>query len=305
MLGRYLLRRLGQLSLVLWFVTTLLFFLLRVSGDPIVLLAGPSATREDVAALRHNLKLDRPVLVQYLDYLGRAIRFDFGKSFASNRPAMDTVRDRFPNTLKLTVSAFLIALVFGGAAGIIAALKRNSWLSTLTTVAVTFFQGIPSFALGIFLITLFAVDLGWLPSFGDDSWRSLILPSLTLAAFLSARIARLIRSSLVEVLTQDYVRTARAKGLSESSVVLRHALKNGLVPVLTILAVDLGYLMGGAVVTESVFAWPGVGRQVIMSIAARDYAVVQAIVFIIAINVVVVNLAADVAYVWLDPRIKA
>jgi peptide/nickel transport system permease protein len=304
MLIGYLLRRAAGLLFVLWFVITLLFFLLRASGDPVLLLAGPSATQQDVEELRRAMKLDDPVIVQYVTYLGDVARLDFGRSFISNRPAMDTVRERLPKTLQLSLIAFAIALTLGGVVGVVSALKRNSWLSTLLTGLVTFVQGIPSFALAIFLITFFAVRLGWLPSFGDDSWKSLVLPSVTLAAYLGARTARLVRSSLVEVLEQDYIRTARSKGLTPRAITVGHALKNAMIPVVTVLAIDLGHLLGGAVVTETVFAWPGIGRQLVLSISQRDYAVVQAIVFVIAAGVVVINLTADLVYAKLDPRIK-
>lgn len=304
MLVSFVVRRLAQMLLVVLLIITLLFFLLRLTGDPVVSLLGPDATPQQVAQKRAEMGLDDSVIIQYGRYLGDVVRLDFGDSFISNQPAMDTVQNRFPGTVKLTLTAFAIAIVLGLTLGIVAAIKRNSWLGAGVMASASLFQGIPSFALGVFLITFFSVRLGWLPAFGDDSWESLILPALTLAAYLSARTARLTRSALVEVLEQDYIRTARAKGLAPTRVVLKHALRNALIPVLTVLAIDLGQLMGGAIVVESVFAWPGVGRQLILSLQQRDYAVVQAIVVVVALSVVMINIVVDILYTRLDPRIR-
>lgn len=300
----FFVRRLTQMLVVVLLIVTLLFFMLRLTGDPVASLLGPEATAEQVDQKRQEMGLDKDPLTQYWRYVQDVVRFDFGDSFISNQPATDTVAGRFPNTVQLTLTAFAFAVVVGLVLGVVAAIKRNSWLGAGVMALTTFFQGIPSFALGIFLITLFSVRLGWLPAFGDDSWKSLILPSLTLAAYLSARTARLTRSALVEVLEQDYIRTARSKGLTPTAIVLKHALRNAMIPVLTVLAIDLGQLMGGAIVVESVFAWPGIGRQLILSLQQRDYAVVQTIVIVVALTVVAINMLVDLLYTRLDPRIR-
>lgn len=304
MLAAFLFRRITQLLLVVWLIVTLLFFTLRLTGDPVASMLGPDAPPQQVEETRQHLGLDRSPLVQYLFYVRSAVQLDFGDSFISHEPALETVKARFPSTVKLTVVSFVIALVVGMTAGVISAMRRNSWSGAGIMALMTLLQGIPGFALGIFLIMLFSVKLGWLPSFGDDSWKSLVLPALTLAAYLSARCARLTRSALVEVLDQDFIRTARSKGLTESKIIARHALKNALIPVLTVLAIDLGQLLGGAIVIESVFAWPGIGRQLILSLQRRDYAVVQAIVIVVALSVVTINIVVDVIYTRLDPRIR-
>ena len=275
-----------------------------VPGDPVLVMLFELASPADHQALREQLGLDKPLHVQYWRYFSSAVRGDLGRSVRSNRPVLGEIAWRIPNTIKLAAVALLLAVVFGGVTGIISAVRRHTIFDHTAMVSVLLGLSMPSFWLGFMLIIIFAVRLEWLPVAGYEGWRYLILPGVTLAAAPSAVLARLTRSSMLEVLHQDYVRTARAKGLRETVVIARHALKNSLIPVITVLGLQVGYLLGGAVITESVFAYPGIGRLVVDAILARDFPVVQGTVLVIALGFVIVNLVVDLMYALVDPRVR-
>lgn len=307
---RYIIRRLLQSILVVVGVTLLVFVILYQTGDPIALMASPDATKEQVDALRHTMGFDRPWYVQYLDFAQEAVKGDFGTSLRQQQPVFDLIMERLPATLSLALTAFVLSVVISIPVGIVSATKRNSIWDNATMGFALLGQSLPIFFLGVMLIWIFAGLLGWLPSFGRgdgtlvSTVKHLVLPSITLATFSLARNARLVRSSLLEVLGLDYIKTARSKGLSERMVVYRHALKNALIPVVTILGLEFGTLLGGAIITETVFAWPGVGRLIILAISQRDFPLVVGAVTIIATLFVFLNLAVDLLYGVLDPRIR-
>ncbi len=285
-------------------VTVVAFALLYLTGDPSQTMLPPEATETTRAAFRHAYGLDQPLPVQYLTYLGRLVQGDFGRSFAYNQPALQVVLQRLPATIELSTAALLIALSLAIPAGIISAVKRNSVFDRLVMSVVLFGQSIPTFWLGMLLILLFAVHFRLLPVSGRGSFAQLILPAFTLSLFLAALLARLTRSGMLDVLSQDYVRTARAKGLGDWAVTTRHALRNTLVPIITVLGLQIGGLLGGAVMTETVFAWPGVGTLVLESILKRDYPVVLAALILVATGFVLINLIVDILYCYLDPRVR-
>ncbi len=300
------LRRRALLGLVTTLGVSLGVFLMihLVPGDPVLVMLSEFASPADQQALRQQLGLDRPLYIQYWRYLSGALRGDLGRSVRSNRPVVSEIAWRLPNTLRLAVAAMLLAAAGGGLVGVVSAVRRNTLWDHASMLAVLVGLSMPSFWLGLMLMIVFAVRLQWLPVAGYEGWQHVILPGLTLAAGPAAILARLTRSSMLEVLSQDFVRTARAKGLHEQTVVVKHALKNSLVPVVTVLGLQFGHLLGGAVITESVFAWPGVGRLVVDAILARDFPVVQGTVLVIALGFVLVNLIVDVLYAYLDPRIR-
>lgn len=303
---RFLIRRLLQAVPVLFGVSVGVFLMIHlIPGDPAELVAGQMATREDVENVRRALGLDRPLLEQYLHFAGRALVGDFGNSFRTGRPVSEEILARFGNTLLLGSVALLLAAVVGGLAGIVAAVKRFSWIDNLALALSILAISTPAFSLGLLLILTFAVWFSVLPMTGFDSWQAIILPAITLSAASTAVICRIMRSSLVEVLDNQYVRTARAKGLREHLVIWRHGVRNALIPVVTVAGLQLGYLLGSAVVTETVFAWPGLGRLLVQSILARDFPVVQASVLVVAVTFILVNIATDLLYALLDPRISA
>ncbi len=307
---RYIIRRLLQSILVVVGVSILVFVILFQTGDPTLLMASPDATKEEIDQLRHNLGFDRPIYIQYLDFASDAVRGDFGTSLRQGQPVFDLIIDRMPATLKLALTAFILSVVISIPVGIISATKRNSWADNFVMGFSLLGQSLPGFFLGIMLIYIFGGKLGWLPSFGQgdgslvSSIKHLILPAITLSTFSLARNARLVRSSLLEVLGLDFVRTARSKGLAERVVMYRHALKNALIPVVTIFGLEFGTLLGGAVITETVFAWPGVGLLAIESIRNADFPVTQAAVVSLAIIIGLVNLGVDLVVGVLDPRIR-
>ncbi|MDR7486614.1 MAG: ABC transporter permease [Armatimonadota bacterium] len=300
----YVARRLLDAALGVLGVTTIAFLAIRLSGDPVALLITEYATPEDIARVRRTLGLDQPLWVQYARFLADALRGDFGESLRFIKPAAPLVYSAMPATVQLAAAALLVALAVALPLGMVAGVRRGSAIDGVAIVLATLGQSMPYFWLGILLIMVFAVRLQWLPAFGSESWRHLILPAVTLAMTPMARIARIVRSGMVEVLTQDYIRTAHAKGLRASAVVVRHAMPNLAIPLVTLLALDFGTLLGGAVVTETIFAWPGVGRLVVQAIQSRDYPVVQAVVFYLATAVVLINLTLDVIYARLDPRVR-
>jgi len=287
-------------------VSALVFGLTFLGGDPaVVLLRGDSSLgRRDIEAFRHEMGFDQPIYEQYLRYLSRAARGDLGNSLWQHRPALGLVVDRVPATLELTAAALLVSLIIGVTVGIVAALKRGSVFDSLATMAAVAGNSMPVFWLGIVLILTVSVWLRWLPASGRGGLDRLVLPAFTLGAYSGAIIARLLRSSLIEVLSKDYVRTARAKGLRERAVIYRHSLKNAALPVVTVFGLQVGTLLAGAIITETVFAWPGMGLLAIQAVRDRDVPVVQAFVIIAAVVVLIVNLGVDLAYGYLDPRIR-
>jgi len=300
----YLVRRGWQSGLVLLGVSFVVFLILHLTGDPALLLLPPDASAEDIAKFRTAMGFDDPWPVQYLRFLKGAVRGDFGESVRHGEPAMGLVLERLPATFELAGAGLLIALCLAIPAGIVSAVRRNTAVDYVSTVVALLGQAMPTFWLGIMLILVFSVRLSWLPSSGRGDIEHLILPAITLGLFTTARITRLTRSGMLEVLGQDYIRTARAKGVSEPPVVWKHALKNASIPIVTIVGIELGTLLGGSVITETIFAWPGVGRLSVQAIFNRDYPVVQAAVFLLASTFVIVNFLVDIVYTYLDPRIR-
>lgn len=301
----FLVRRLLFLIPVIVGVSIGVFLMVHLMpGDPARIMAGIDASQEDIERVRVSLGLQDPLPLQYLRFVGRALTGDFGESFRTRKPVMEEVGSRYVNTLLLGMASIVVAILFGGITGIISAVRRYSVFDNLCMTASLVGVSMPTFYLGLMLMLLFSVHLGWLPLVGKESWRHLILPSLTLGAPSAAVISRMVRSSLLEILDQDYIRTARAKGLQEWVVIGKHALRNAMVAVVTVIGLQLGYLLGGAVVTETVFAWPGIGRLVVQSILARDFPVVQTCVLILALTFVLINLLTDLLYSLLDPRIR-
>jgi peptide/nickel transport system permease protein len=289
--------------LVLWGALTVVFVLMHLSGDPVTLMLPDLATSEQIQSVRRELGMDRPGYEQYARFVSRAVIGDFGFSYRQNRPVMDIVLERLPATLQLSLLAVVLSTVVGVAIGTLGAVLRDTILDRLLMAATLLGQSVPTFWLGILLILLFAVELRVLPASGIGTPQHLILPAITLGAFSLARTARIARSSMIEALVQDYVRTARAKGLGELAVIGRHALKNASISVVTVTAFTFSTLIGGAIVTEAIFGWPGVGRLIIDSVLQRDYPVVQGAVFVTAVFVAVASLLVDLAYTYLDPRI--
>jgi ABC-type dipeptide/oligopeptide/nickel transport system permease component len=300
----YTLRKLGHTAFVALGVVTLVFMALRLSGDPASTMLPGDASVEELTALRRALGLDRPLYVQYARFLTDAASGDFGTSFRHQEPALRLVLERLPATMELALTALLLAIVVAMPLGIVAALNRGRLVDVVAMAFAVVGQATPYFWMGIMLILVVSVELGWLPTSGRGGWQHLILPAVTLSTHFAAVLARLTRTSMLEVLGQNYVTTARAKGLSERAVILAHALKNAAVPVVTLIGLQFGTLLGGAVVTETIFAWPGVGRLAVQSIFVRDYPVVQAGVFVLALAFVAINLLVDLLYGLLDPRIR-
>jgi peptide/nickel transport system permease protein len=301
---RYLIKRLGHAFLVLAGVVIVVFFVTRMTGDPVRLMAPPDASDHDIAVLSHQLGFDRPLAIQFVDYLRGVAVLDFGDSLRHGEPAMLLVFERMPATLELSMLALVLSLVIAIPLGVVSATRRGSWLDNLGTLVGLLGQSMPVYWLGLLLIIVFGAQLQWLPAGGRGDWRNLVLPSITLAAYTLTSIMRLLRSSMLEVLTQDYIRVASAKGLTQSRVVFKHALRNALLPVATIIGLQLGALLGGSVITETIFAWPGVGKFVVQAIYNRDFYVVQAAVFLFALMIVGINLCTDLLYSVLDPRIR-
>ncbi|HEY65702.1 MAG TPA: ABC transporter permease [Caldilineae bacterium] len=301
---KYMIRRFFQAFIVLLGVSFAIFVISRLGGDPVSLMLGPEVQEAEREALRRQLGLDAPLYIQYLRFLSRAVRGDFGDSILAGVPAMSLVLERLPATIQLAIFALLFAAVVGIPLGVISALKHNTLLDYMGMVFTLLGQSIPSFWLGILLILIVGLKLRLLPISGRGSFLHMIMPGVTLGFGLVATIARLTRTSMLEVLEADYIRTARAKGLSEWMVTTRHALRNALIPVVTVMGMSLAGLLSGAVITEQIFAWPGIGRLAINSIYQRDFPVVQADVFFVSVVVVVMNFLVDVLYTFLDPRIR-
>ena len=301
---RFLLLRLGRAGLTVLLVVTFAFVVLRLSGDPALLILSPDAPAAAIAAFRHAWGLDQPVWVQYLAYLGNVLHGDFGQSMRDGRPAMQLVIERIPATLAITLPALLLKVGLGVPAGIYAALHRNTVIDRTVMAAATAGFTVPSFVLGLVLVLVFAVQLRWLPSGGQDTVSSAVLPIITLAMGGAAVLARFTRSAMLEVLGQPYIRTASARGVPWAAVVRRHALPNAAIPTVTVVGFMVGSLMAGAVVVESVFSWPGVGRLLVGAVSNRDLGVVQCILLLVASTMVCANLVVDLLYGVLDPRLR-
>jgi peptide/nickel transport system permease protein len=285
-------------------VSIVSFGLLFLSGDPAAALAGDNWTRTQIDDFRHQMGFDRPWYVQYGDFVSHAARGDFGTSLREHRPVFELLMERMPATLELTGTAFLISAVLGIALGVVSATRRRSFYDRAVLVLTLAGQSMPVFWVGTMLILVFAVRLGWLPIAGRGGLSHLVLPAIALGFFPVARNARVVRSSMLEVLGADYVRTARAKGLPAPRVLLGHALRNALLPVVTLLALDIGYLLSGAVITESIFAWPGVGRLTVAAVLGKDLPLVEAAVVVLAAGFVMINLTVDLCYGVIDPRVR-
>ncbi|ONI77551.1 peptide ABC transporter permease [Kribbella sp. ALI-6-A] len=304
-MGAYVVRRLFFSVFVLWGAVTIIFVVLRlVPGDPAYIMLGPDADQAQVDALRAQLGLDHSLAQQYVTYLTNVVHLDFGQSFRLSTDSMTLVMQRVPATIQLASTALLLSLLIGLPLGVIAALKANTWLDRTISVFSLLGQSTPSFWLGIVMILVFARNLQVLPSSGSGSWAHLVLPTVTLALPFLAILVRLTRSGLLEVVHEGYVQTARAKGLAEGGVILVHALRNALIPIVTVVGLQFGALLGGTVIVETVFAWPGVGRLLIDSISRRDYGVVQAAILLVATIFVLINLLVDLLYGFLDPRVR-
>ncbi len=300
----YIAKRLLLAIPVVFGVAFVVFAMVRVvPGDPAQIIAGETATEEFVEAIRKDLGLDRPLLEQFASYMGSLLRGDFGRSIRSRAPVAGELWARIPNTISLTIAGLLVAVIVGVGAGVISAIRPYSIVDTVVMLVALAGLSMPVFWSGLMMILVFAVWLGWLPAVGTGTPVHLILPGVTLGMATAAIIARMTRSSMLEVLRSDYIRTARAKGLAEPTVVNRHAFRNALIPVITVVGLQMGTLLSGAVLTESVFAWPGIGRLLVEGILSRDYPIVQAAVLVVALAFVLVNLLVDVLYAVVDPRI--
>ncbi len=309
----YIVRRLVLMVPVALLVTVIVFTLVRLApGDPVLVYAGEERDPESLAQIRRSLGLDEPMPVQYVAWLGRAVQGDFGRSIRTRQPVIEAIRERLPATLQLGAAAILTSVSIALVVGTLAALNRNSALDLLATGFTLAGVSLPNFFLGLILILVMAVGLRLFPPGGyvpfveapGDNLRRLILPAITLATASLAVNLRQVRSSLLDVLSQDYIRTARAKGLARGAIIVRHALKNGLIPVVTLVGLQVGAIIEGAIITETIFFWPGIGRLAVESIGGRDYPVVQAIVLLGALSFMVSTLAVDILYAWLDPRIS-
>jgi ABC-type dipeptide/oligopeptide/nickel transport system permease component len=302
---RYISIRLLFALPALWLILTMVFLLAHiVPGDPVAQMLGEGARAEDLTQLRHALGLDLPLPVQYGRYLSGVLHGNLGESFRFQQPVLKVVAEHYPATLELAIVALLICALIGIPAGVLAAHKRGERTDHTVAVLTLFGLSVPNFALGPVLILLFSVVLGWLPVSGRGGISHLILPAFTLGAALAAILTRMVRTSVIEELSADYVRTARAKGVSESGVLFRHALRNALIPILTILGLQFGTLLAGTIVTESIFSWPGIGRLAVQAIGARDYPLLQGCILLIAVSYVFVNLLTDLVYAVVDPRVR-
>lgn len=303
-MGLYLLRRLYQTLIVFLVITAIVFSMLHISGDPVELLLPQDATEKDVMELRQTLGLDKPLVVQYGIFLANASRGDMGISYHHGQPALQLVLDRLPASLQLVGTSILISIIFAIPLGVLSASRRGKLLDRLSLLGSLVGISSPPFWIGIVFILIFAVELRWLPSSGRGTWAHLVLPATSLALYRLALFLRLIRAGMLDIMTQDFIRTARSKGVSEKMVIYKHALKNTLIPFVTIAGMQMGSLLAGAIVTEKVFAWPGLGRLFLDSIGVMDFPVIIAWTLVIATIFLSINLFVDIIYVWLDPRIR-
>ena len=303
-MNRFIVSRLLQLVITLFVVSLIVFFMVRLKGDPVSVMAPPTFNEQQIQQLREAWGFDKPLWEQYVVFLRKAITGDFGQSIQARRPAMELVLERLGWTYLLAFTSAVIGLVVAVPLGVISALKRNSPIDLVSTALASLGTAMPSFWLGLMLILLFSVQLRILPAFGALEPAAIIMPALTLGVGMAARLSRLTRSAMLEVLGADYIRTARSKGLYERTVIIGHALRNAWIPVVTALGLQLGWLLGGSVIVEAVFAWPGLGRLMIESINVRDITVVQAGLFWFALSFVLINLIIDILYTFLDPRVR-
>ena len=301
----YVVRRLFQVVPVLLGVTIIVFGMVHlIPGDPAEILAGSNATIEDIQSIRQKLSLDKPLMEQYYIYMKNIFKGDLGTSIRTRRPVLEDMIPRYGNSLLLASCSVVIMLLLGITTGILSAVKQGSWIDYISMVISLFGVSMPVYWFGLMLMLVFSVHLGLFPTTGIGTFKHLVLPSLALGAHSTAVVARLTRSSMLEVIRQDYIRTARAKGLDEYSVILQHALKNALIPVVTIVFLRFGTLLGGAVLAETVFAWPGIGLLMIEAIGSRDYPMVQGCVLMVSVSFVLINLITDLIYPFIDPRIR-
>jgi peptide/nickel transport system permease protein len=304
---RYVVRRLLQAIIVVFGVSIAAFGMSFLTGDPTEVILGEAADRmsvEQIQEFRHNMGFDRPWYVQYFSFVGKALQGDFGYSFIRHKPAYEVIAEKLPNTIKLAAFAFVLSIVFSIPFGVLSATRPHSAVDYAVTVMALAGQSIPSFWLGILLILFLGVDLKWLPISGSGSWQHFIMPGITLSAFSIARNMRLTRSSMLDYMQKDFVRTARSKGLPENRVIYGHVLRNSLLPIVTAIGLEVGFLLGGSVITETIFGWPGVGREIVAAIGSKDFYVVQAGVIMLALIFAGVNLTIDLIYMWIDPRIR-
>ncbi|MCD6436109.1 MAG: ABC transporter permease [Clostridiales bacterium] len=301
---QYLIKKLPQTILVIIGVSIITFIIMHLSGNPAQLLLPPEATEQQIEEFSEALGYNDPLPEQYFRFMKGVIKGDFGTSMVYRRPAFDIVLERFPATIQLAICSMIFAIIVAVPMGILAAVKRNTIFDYISMTLALGMQSMPTFWLGIMLVMIFSVKLGWLPTSGRGTFQQLILPTITLGAFYLAMISRLMRSGLLGVLSEDYISTARAKGVKETLIVLKHALKNSIIPLVTVVGMEFGRLLGGAVVTEAVFEWPGVGQLALTAIGQRDYPVVQGVIFVLALTFVLVNLLTDLSYSYLDPRIR-
>jgi ABC-type dipeptide/oligopeptide/nickel transport system permease component len=302
---RHFLQRLLYTVPAFWLILTMVFLMIHiVPGDPVLQMLGQDARVEDLAQLRHTLGLDQPLGVQYLRYFHGLARGDWGRSLSFSAPVRSIVLARFPATLELSLAALAVCLVIAIPAGVFSARRRGSRADRATSFFTLLGLSVPNFALGPILILVFSIEIGWLPVSGRGGISHLILPAATLGAALAAILTRMVRGSMIEELSSDYVRTARAKGISETSVLFRHAFPNALIPVITIVGLQFGSLLAGTIVTETIFSWPGIGRLAVQAISARDYPLLQGCILIIAVSYVAVNLLTDLVYAVVDPRVR-
>lgn len=304
MLNYFLKRLLGLIPTLLIVAVLVFLFVHLLPGDPARLIAGREADADVVAMVRQQLGLDLPLPQQFWQYITHAVRGDFGISMVSKRPVSEEIAQRFLPTLWLTLSSMVWSVIFGMAIGIVSAVWRNHWPDRLGMTLAVSGISFPAFALGILLMQVFSVELGWLPTVGADSWQHYILPSITLGAAVAAVMARFTRASFVEVMQEDYMRTARAKGVRESVVVIKHGLRNAMIPVVTMMGLQFGFLLGGSIVVEVVFNWPGLGRLLVDSVEMRDYPVIQAEVLLFSLEFILINLVVDMLYAAINPAIR-
>ena len=301
---RYIAARLAQAVLVVLLSLTAVFGMVRLGGDPVLLFLPMDIQAKDVNAIRQRLGFNDPLAVQYARFMGGALRGDFGESLRYRRDALGLVLERLPATLLLAATSIALTLIVAVPLGLLTAVRRDTLVDHVGTVAMVLGQATPGFWLGLMLIYLFAVHLRWLPTGGTGSLAHLVMPSVVLAAFFSARVARLTRSAVLDVLGEDYIKTARAKGLGEARVIGKHTLRNSAIPIVTLAGLEAGQLLGGAVITETIFAWPGLGRLTVQALLNRDFPVVMAAVSLTSIVYTLMNLGVDLAYGWLDPRVR-
>lgn len=304
MLNYFLKRLLGLLPTLLIVAVLVFMFVHMLPGDPARLAAGPDADEATVQVVRQELGLDQPLPTQFVHFFGRMLQGDFGESMKTRRPVSTEIAERFMPTLLLTMTSMVWSVIFGMGIGIVSAVYRNQWPDRLGMAIAVSGISFPAFALGMLLMQIFSVNLGWLPTVGADSWKHYILPSITLGAAVAAVMARFTRASFVEVVSEDFVRTARAKGLNERVVILKHCLRNALIPVITMMGLQFGFLLGGSIVVEAVFNWPGVGRLLVEAVTNRDYPLIQTLVLMFSLEFILINLVVDMLYGYINPTIR-